>query len=207
MTAASSKLGNEVGPMEEPMKKILFCALLFCLPLVFNANVLASPYLNFAGVNGINNLSSPFTITTCLSPVNCSSNPVLTPMTVTFQAFGGSGTCVTGQCSGMATSVFETFSTPAEAFALFSAPGTNPTTVTYYLHGSQVGPTQVQLGGMYNLQKSAHTVFDTVEFSWSTPTNYSFYQGSFDAVPEPSSLLLLGSGLAGLVGLARRKLS
>jgi PEP-CTERM motif len=92
------------------------------------------------------------------------------------------------------------------AFALFSAPINQATTVTYWLQGHQVGPTQVQLGGVYNLQKSAHTVFDTVQFSWSTPTDFRFSQGTFDAVPEPSTLLLLGSGLVGMLGVVRRKL-
>jgi hypothetical protein len=191
------------------MKKILLCTLLLCVLSVFSTNVLANAYLNFAGVQGINSFSSPSqsTLTTCVSPMNCTPNPVLTTMAVRFEAFGGTGFCQPGLCSGTATSVFETFSTPAMAFALFSAPSNQATTVTYWLQGHQVGPTQVQLGGMYNLQQSAHTVFDTVEFSWSTSTNFRFYQGSFDAVPEPSSLLLLASGLVGMIGVVRRKLS
>ena len=70
--------------------------------------------------------------------------------------------------------MFETFSTPALSFALFSAPSNQVTTVTFWLQGHQVGPTQIQFGGMYNLQKSAHTVFDAVEFSWKTPTSYLY---------------------------------
>jgi hypothetical protein len=190
------------------MKKILLCALLLCLLSVFSTNVLANAYLNFAGIQGSQPLSLPFTLTTCASPMNCTPNPVLTPMTVTFTFVGLTGSCQSSGCSGTAAStVFETFSTPATAFALFSAPSSQDTTVTYWLLGHQVGPTQVQLGGMYNLQKSAHTVFDTVKFSWSTPTDFSFYRGAFDAVPEPSTLLLLGGGLVGMIAVVRRRLS
>lgn len=187
------------------MKKILLCALFFCALSVLSTNLFASAYINFAGVSGTQTLSSAFTLTTCSGPVNCTPNPVLTPVTATFSILGGGGSCHTGVCSGTASSVLEAFSTPAIAFALFTAPLTQPTTITYWLNGAQVGPTQVQTGGVYNLQQSAHVVFDTVQFSWSTPTDFKFYQGSFDAVPEPSTLLLVGSGLIGMIGIARRK--
>jgi hypothetical protein len=132
---------------------------------------------------------------------------VLAPYTVTFQSFGGNSGCLNGVCSGTATSLTETFSADAQAFSLFSAPTGQMTTVTYWLQGHQVGPIQFQTGGIFNLQKSAHTIFDTVKFSWASPTNFSFNQGTFDAAPapEPSTLLLLGSGLLGMIGVVRRK--
>jgi hypothetical protein len=189
------------------MKKILLCALLLCLLSVFSTNVLANAYLNFAGIHASQSMLLPFTLTTCASPIGCTPNPVLTPTTVTFTFVGGTGSCGSGGCTGTASSVFETFSTPVTAFALFSAPSNPTTTVTYLLRGHQVN-SQSQQGGMYNLQQSAHTVFDTVEFSWSTPTpTFLFNQGAFDAVPEPSTLLLLGGGLIGMIGVVRRRLS
>jgi hypothetical protein len=70
------------------------------------------------------------------------------------------------------------------------------------------------------------SVSDTAEIGWSatqnfkisflnpdSPTDYSSLSGSFDVrvvpgpvVPVPSALLLLGSGLAGVIGLRRKRL-
>jgi hypothetical protein len=190
------------------MKKVLFCVLLLGVLSVCSTNLLANVFVNFAGVQGFLPTTNPFTLTTCSAPAHCTTNPVLTPYTVTFQSFGGNSGCQNGACSGTATSVTETFSADAQAFALFSAPSGQMTTITYWLHGQQVGPKQFQNGGMFNLQKSAHTVFDTVKFSWASPTNFSFNQGTFDAspVPEPSTLLLVGSGLLGMIGVVRRRI-
>src|SRR5664279_5438511 len=149
------------------MKKVLFCVTLLCVLSLGSTSAFANAYVNFAGVSGFQTLSTPFTLTSCLGPMNCTPNPVLAPWTVSFQTAGGSGGCQPGLCFGSAMGVSEAFSVPVNAFALFVAPSSTPTTVTYWLGGYQVGPTQVQLGGMYNLQKSAHVVFDSVEFSWA----------------------------------------
>lgn len=50
-------------------------------------------------------------------------------------------------------------------------------------------------------------VFDRASTSTGDPSDIVVDTAGFDAIPEPTSLLLLGSGLVGLLGLGRKKRS
>jgi hypothetical protein len=52
-----------------------------------------------------------------------------------------------------------------------------------------------QIGGPIWHQRAPGFKFNEVELSWAALTNYTFTFQSFDAAPEPSRLILLGSGL------------
>lgn len=159
------------------------------------------PYVNFAATIGVQSITSPnaYTLSTY------ATNPLwhVTPETVTFTA-DGNGSCQPGSCSGLSNHVWETFSTLAYAMYLTNAPNQVTTNATYYLNGNVVDVTN-QIGGPVWHQGAPGFKFNEVELSWAAPTNYAFSFESFDAAPEPSSLILLGSGTLALAGLLRRK--
>lgn len=152
------------------------------------------PYVWFTGVAGTHSL--PFTLQTYVT------NPFrIAPETVTFS---GTGTCQPGSCSGTGTSVWETFSNVALAMYLTNAPSGVVTDATYYLNGNVVGMTS-QTGGPVWHRKASGFRFDTVELSWAQPTAYRFTFESWDATPEPGTLMLFGSALMLGAGFLRRR--
>jgi hypothetical protein len=162
----------------------------------------ADPYVNFAGTNGSNSITSPSSYT--LSTYATNPTWHLTPETVTFTA-DGTGSCQPGSCAGRSNNVWETFSTVALATYLTTAPNHVTTTATYYLNGNVVAVT-TQIGGPVWHPQAPGFKFNEIELSWASSTNYTFSFQSFDAAPEPSSLILLGSGLLTGVTIFRRRL-
>jgi hypothetical protein len=93
--------------------------------------------------------------------------------------------------------------------------GDDPSDASAYINGTQVyGATDPNTGGVYtefsfNFTGTGH---DTVSFAFRDDPAYialdnvSVTENSGGTVPEPSSLMLMGSGVLGLAGVVRRKM-
>jgi hypothetical protein len=101
---------------------------------------------------------------------------------------------------------------------LYNSPGSSPITVDnadfqVWYDGVSIadinGGNTIDQNGYINLDFDLHgTGSDTVLFEgYDAPSYYNLDDVSFTATPEPSSLLLLGSGLLSLAGLLRKRLA
>ena len=115
--------------------------------------------------------------------------------------------------------ISQSFATTAGAQYTFSfylaAIGDDPSDVSVFWDGTQVyGATDPNTGGNYQLFSFSETGTgsDTVSFNFRDDPAYialdnvSVTQQSTGTVPEPSSFMLLGSGVLGLAGVIRRKM-
>ncbi len=117
-------------------------------------------------------------------------------------------------------SISQTFTdTPGQSYTFsfwFAANGDNPSDFSAYWNGTQLlslsNPNTGAVWTEYTFTGLVGTGSDTITFngrddpSWMALDNVSVTAQTGGTVPEPSSLILLGSGVLGLGGVIRRKL-
>ncbi len=85
-------------------------------------------------------------------------------------------------------------------------PGYGPTTMSYVGNASAAG-TDSSISKTFSLGPGQYSIVFGGNPPAGTPGSSVAYQATLTTVPVPAAVWLFGSGLAGLVGLARRKFS